>query len=352
MKTTIRKLAGDLRIRIGYGTAFVLLLMSYLLTLYANSELLKEARVVQTSNRSITDGQMTAMSQRYQLLNNVIFLSIGFAVLMAVFAYLTYIRENKAKRTADNRAARFQRELQERIEDLDNANKALVQMRGAEKLAATGRIARTIAHEVRNPLTNINLAVEQLQSEIHCVRPDSSDLLLGMISRNSDRINFMITDLLNSTKFTDLRYQAVSINQLVDETLELVKDRIQLGHTTVRRSYTQDNCTINADVKRMKIALLNIFVNALEAMECGRGVLEVRTFNMNGKGCVAISDNGPGIDEDSLSKVFEPYFTSKAKGAGLGLTNTQNIVLNHNGSINLESRKGMGTTFTIQMELA
>lgn len=352
MKTTISKFADDFRIRVGYGTAFGLLLTSYLLTLYANSELLKEARLVQASNHRITDSQMATMSARYQLLNNVIFLSIGFAILMAVFAYLTYIRENRAKRTADDRATRYQQQLQERIQDLDNANKALVQMRGAEKLAATGRIARTIAHEVRNPLTNINLAVEQLQSEMRCDEPDSSDILLGMISRNSDRINFMITDLLNSTKFTDLRYQAVSLNQLVEETLDMVKERIRLNHITVKKWYTSDNCTINADIKRMKIALLNIFINALEAMEPGRGVLEVRTYNVNGKCCVAISDNGAGIDEDSLSKVFEPYFTSKTKGAGLGLTNTQNIILNHNGSINLESRKGIGTTFTIQMELA
>lgn len=352
MKTRINTFAGDLRIRVGYGTAFLLLLLSYILTLYANSELLKEARLVGYSNRLITDGEMTAMTARYHLLNNLIFLSIGMAVLMAIFAYLTYSRENKGRRVADRRAAEYQHELQERIEDLAKANKALVQMRSTEKFAATGRIARTIAHEVRNPLTNINLAVEQLETEVDGHVSKSSELLLGMIHRNSDRINLLITDLLNSTKFADLRYQQIPLSELLDETLELAKDRIQLNNITVIRTYDTNDCTVSVDVKRMKIALLNIIVNALEAMEPGKGILQIKTMSVNHKCVVVIKDNGRGIDEDALSKVFEPYFSSKPAGTGLGLTSTQNIILNHNGSITLDSARGMGAAFTIQLEAA
>ncbi len=340
-----------MRIRVGYGTAFSLLLMSYLLTLYANSELLKAARLVGYSNRVITQSEMTAMTVRYHLLNNLIFISIGMAVLMAVFAYFTYSRENKARRIADRRIAVYQQQLQERIEDLDTANKQLVQMRSVEKFAVTGRIARTIAHEVRNPLTNINLAMEQLQAELNGSATGSIHVLLGMIGRNSDRINLLITDLLNSTKFTDLRYQRITLNQLLDDTLELVKDRLKLNNIQVIKAYTEDKCDISVDVKRMKIALLNIIVNALEAMNPDKGILQLKTTTNDHKCLVTIADNGPGIDEDSLSKVFEPYFTSKSTGTGLGLTNTQNIVLNHNGVIGLESKKGAGTTFSIQLEL-
>jgi len=349
MKTN-KTSAVDLRIRVGYGTAFLLLLVSYVLTLYANSELLKEARLIGYSNRVITAGEMVSMTARYHMLNNLIFLSIGMAVLMAVFAYMTYSRENRGRRIADQRAAEYQQELQERIEDLARANKELVQMRSVEKFAATGRIARTIAHEVRNPLTNVNLAVEQLQSELSGHISKSSELLLGMIQRNSDRINLLITDLLNSTKFADLRFQEVPLNELLDETLELAKDRIQLNNTTVLRTYNADGCKVSVDVKRMKIALLNIIVNALEAMEPGKGVLQLATSSVNHKCMIVIKDNGPGIEEDALSKVFEPYFTSKPTGTGLGLTSTQNIILNHNGVISLESAKGKGATFTIQLE--
>jgi signal transduction histidine kinase len=325
MKTTIKILAGDLRIRIGYGAAFFLLLIPYLLTLYANSEWLKEARLF-------------------------VFISIGMAVLMAIFAYITYARENKARHIADKRVAEYQRQLQERIADLGKANEELLQMRNVEKFAATGRIARTIAHEVRNPLTNINLAVEQLQSELERSVGRSSELLLGMIQRNSDRINLLITDLLNSTKFADLRYQEIELGELLDETLELAGDRIVLNGATVIRNYSEDPCIISVDIKRMKIALLNIIVNALEAMEPGKGVIQLRTYAANHKCFISISDNGPGIDEEALSKVFEPYYTSKQAGTGLGLTSTQNIILNHNGVITLESKKGEGAAFTIQLE--
>ena len=242
------------------------------------------------------------------------------------------------------------KKLKKRIAALDKANKELMQMRSTEKFAATGRIARTIAHEIRNPLTNINLAVEQLQSELDGQAARSAELLLGMIHRNSDRINLLITDLLNSTKFADLRYQKVPVNTLVDQTLELLKDRIMLNHVTVVRNYSETELSVSVDMQRMKIALLNIFVNALEAMGSDNGVLEVSTYAADGKCFIVIKDNGAGIDEDALSKVFEPYFTSKAAGTGLGLTSTQNIILNHHGAITLESKKGEGAQFTIELQ--
>lgn len=242
------------------------------------------------------------------------------------------------------------KKLKKQIADLDKANKELMQMRSAEKFEATGRIARTIAHEIRNPLTNINLAVEQLQSELDANTAGSSEQLLGMIHRNSDRINLLITDLLNSTKFSDLRYQEVPANMLLDQTLELVKDRVLLNRIKVVRHYSEAECRISVDIQRMKIALLNIIVNALEAMGQGNGVLELRTYAAGGKCFLVIRDNGPGIDENALSKVFEPYYTSKVAGTGLGLTSTQNIILNHNGVISLESKKGEGAQFTIELE--
>jgi len=243
------------------------------------------------------------------------------------------------------------KKLQERIADLDKTNKELMQMRSAETFAATGRVARTIAHEIRNPLTNINLAVEQLQFELDGHTARSTELLLGMIHRNSERINLLITELLNSTKFTDLRFQEIQLNALLDETLELARDKILLNHVEVIRTYSEVQCRISVDIQRMKIALLNIIVNALEAMGPNKGVLQISTYISEGKCFIAIRDNGPGIDKDALPKVFEPYFTTKPAGTGLGLTSTQNIILNHNGAVTLESRKGEGAEFTVQLVL-
>jgi len=103
----------------------------------------------------------------------------------------------------------------------------------------------------------------------------------------------------------------------------------------------------------MKIAVLNIVINAIEAMDAReKKDLTIETRVEEGKAEIIISDSGTGMDEESVSKLFEPYFTSKPKGNGLGLTNTQNIVLNHNGVIEVRSVKGKGTTFIITLELA
>jgi signal transduction histidine kinase len=223
-------------------------------------------------------------------------------------------------------------------------------MRSIEKFASTGRIARTIAHEVRNPLTNINLAVDQLKVEIN--GNTQYGLMLDMITRNSTRINQLITDLLNSTKFTELVYKKVSVNQLLDETLELARDRITLYNITVVKYYSDNICDVAVDIERIKIAFLNLIVNAVEAMEPGKGILQLRTATRDNKCVVTITDNGPGIDTDAHSRIFEPYFTTKTKGTGLGLTNTQSIILNHNGHIGMDSAKGKGTVFTITLDFA
>jgi signal transduction histidine kinase len=176
--------------------------------------------------------------------------------------------------------------------------------------------------------------------------------MLDLISRNSVRINQLITDLLNSTKFTELVYKKTSVNQLLDETLELAKDRVALNNITVVKYYGDNICHIAVDVERIKIAFLNLIVNAIEAMEPGKGILQLRTATRDNKCTITITDNGPGIDLDSQSRIFEPYFTTKTKGTGLGLTNTQNIILNHNGHITMDSVKGKGTVFTITLDFA
>ena len=92
---------------------------------------------------------------------------------------------------------------------------------------------------------------------------------------------------------------------------------------------------VEIDPEKMKIAFLNIIINAIEAMEPGKGVLEIKIANLHQNCLITIKDNGSGMDKDSLLRIFEPYFTSKSEGNGLGLTHTQNIILNHKGKINV-----------------
>lgn len=268
-------------------------------------------------------------------------------VLITIFySVFIYNKGSREKEASDNKTKRYSLELEERVRELKQVNIELEELKSVEKFTSTGRIARTIAHEVRNPLTNISLASEQLKD--FAKNNPESELLLDMISRNVTRINQLVSDLLNSTRFAQLEYTSGDINQLLDETLELANDRIELNKIKVKKNYEQGIGEILMDREKMKLAFLNIIVNAIEAMPQD-GLLTIITKKAGDRCIIEISDNGMGMDEDTLQKLFEPYFTGKAKGNGLGLTNTQNIILNHKGNINVRSQKGNGSVFIVTL---
>lgn len=288
--------------------------------------------------------QRSKMATEYSGLINILnVISVIIAVLLTIYSLLVYNKENRAKRKAAKEADRYRTQLQSRVQQLAELNTELIELRSQEKYAVTGRIARMIAHEVRNPLTNINLATEQLKSEMNGAQ--DSDMFT-MITRNSERINQLVSDLLSATRVTELTFSKVPINQIIDESLQLAKDRIVLNHIQVIKQYDMEICPIAVDVDKVKIAFLNIFINAIEAMD-KNGILEITTSKKDNRCIVKISDNGKGMSKDEVDRLFEPYFTTKEKGNGLGLANTQNIILGHKGSISAESEPGKGTLFTI-----
>ena len=288
------------------------------------------------------------VDKTYAALNILVITSLTLAFVFAAFGVITFVKENKARQQADKKVAAYQQDLKQRIEQLDRANKELLEMRRQEKFASTGRIARIIAHEVRNPLTNIDLAVSQIKEEVNKDN-EELDFLFDMITRNSTRINQLITELLNATRFTDLAFSKVSINSLLDEAIELARDRIDLNNISLEKKYSMDICDISVDAAKIKIAFLNLIINAIEAMkDQEKALLTIVTKSENDKCVVEIVDTGAGMDSVALGKLFEAYYTTKTKGNGLGLTNTQNIILNHNGSIDVESSPGKGSRFIIR----
>ncbi len=237
------------------------------------------------------------------------------------------------------------------IHDITKRKQAEQKLMSSEKMAVTGRIARSIAHEVRNPLTNVFLSLEQVRSEVGELDiPDKSSLEMyfDIITRNCERINVLITELLNSSKPIQLNTSRYSVNQILDESLDLAIDRIKLKKLNVQKQYDASAVdTISVDAEKIKIAFLNIIINAVEAMESEKGMLKLYTGKKDNKSIITIEDNGPGISKDNITKLFEPFFSGKAKGVGLGLTSTQNIVLNHKGTIDVESEEGKGTRFIL-----
>jgi signal transduction histidine kinase len=272
-------------------------------------------------------------------------ISLIIAIVAIVYGLLKFNRESRAREGADKNALSYRQQLENRIDDLKNANAELEELRNIEKFATTGRIARTIAHEVRNPLTNIALASDQLKQVTH---DPEGDLLIDMVSRNVVRINHLVSELLNSTKYLHLEFIPVNINHVVDEALDLARDRIELNQVKVEKEY-EEMPAIPVDREKMKFAFLNIIVNAVEAMPTVGGILKIRTLRLGKRTIIEFTDNGSGMDAETIERLFEPYYTAKVGGSGLGLTNTQNIVINHKGNISVRSQTGRGSTFTITL---
>jgi signal transduction histidine kinase len=300
-----------------------------------------------TNEEKLMAERKNNLTKSFKTTQIIIFISLITSIIAILYSLLTYIKESAARDELNKRNIQYQKELESKIEELKRMDAEVRELKSMEKFTATGRVARTIAHEVRNPLTNISLAAEQLQEM--AIQNNESSMLLDMISRNGIRINQLISDLLNATKVIELNIKKISINKILDMALDMAADRLDLSHVKVEKNYATDICDVALDEEKIKIAFLNIIVNAIEAMEKNKGVLTLTTKNDGDECIVEIGDNGAGMDEDTLQKLFEPYFTNKSQGNGLGLTNSQNIIMSHRGKISVQSEVGKGSLFVVTL---
>jgi PAS domain S-box-containing protein len=218
-----------------------------------------------------------------------------------------------------------------------------------EKLRGTATLLRTLAHEVRNPLTNINLSVEQLKPELNS---EEANIYLEIIARNCGRIDSLISELLDLSRPAEISLQKSGLQDIIDSTLAAASDRIALKNIRLELAYPEGPALIMADREKLKIALLNILINAVEAVPPQSGVINIAIRKEPLHYKVFINDNGNGIPEENISRIFEPYFTSKTNGFGLGLAATWNILQSHRAAIDVNSQLGEGTSFMLTFEEA
>lgn len=236
------------------------------------------------------------------------------------------------------------------IHDNTSRKKAEKSSLQAEKLAATGRLVRTLAHEVRNPLNNISLSVEQLMQQANDA---DSKLYLEIVQRNAKRIGDLITELLNSSRLSSqINLNTHSLQSVMDTAIAAAIDRMTLKRIDLQVSYPEKDCLTLLDPEKILLAFLNIIINAVEAMEEGKGILKISIQSVDDEHIAEITDNGSGISEENLQRLFEPYFTSKRNGMGLGLASTLNIIQSHNAHIDVTSELGAGTSFIIGFKQA
>lgn len=233
------------------------------------------------------------------------------------------------------------------IHDITKRKKAEEDMLIAEKLSVTGTIARSIAHEVRNPLTNVNLAIDQLSELFDDKLREEGGLYIDIINRNVQRVEQLIKDLMSSSKPAELNLQMTPLEEVIEKALKLCVDRMKLRGIELQKNYVGGQHLIHADKEYLNTALLNVFVNATEAIDKAEGKITVDIVESDNTIDLKISDNGRGISEEGIKKLFDPFYSKKKSGMGLGLTNTQNVINSHKGSIQVESKIGFGTTFII-----
>jgi two-component system, NtrC family, sensor histidine kinase PilS len=219
--------------------------------------------------------------------------------------------------------------------------------RRQDRLAAIGRMAASIAHEIRNPLAAMRGSIQMLRSEMDS---DSSQAeLMEIILRESDRLNRIITDFLSYARPRSLTQARVDVGDLLHQTFALLRHSPEIGpHQIVTEELPAEPVFAEADEGQLKQVFWNLARNALQAMPQGGTLRATLDTNSDNRLRIAFSDTGRGMSPDQVEHLFEP-FSSTTGGTGLGLSIVYQIIRDHGGTINVRSREGQGTTITVEL---
>jgi signal transduction histidine kinase len=223
----------------------------------------------------------------------------------------------------------------------------------AEHLSRVGQLASGIAHEIRNPLNYISLAIDHLKTEmLPCCGDKRSELeeLTEKIKEEVRRANYMVVNFMNYGRPLKLRRTDIVYRELLAKVLPVLQDRLTEQHITVIQQIPADLPALWIDGELFRNCILNFITNASQAMPDG-GTITLGALFEEGLVKLTFSDQGCGISPDNIGKIFQPYFTTKDVGIGLGLAITERIIKEHGGGIEVESTVGAGTTITVSLPL-
>lgn len=226
--------------------------------------------------------------------------------------------------------------------ELERSNQQL-QMQ-AQKLAVAGQIAAGIAHEVRNPLTSVNGFLQLMKTQ-YPERTDYFDIIFSEIKR----IDFVLSELLVLAKPQSVHFQEVQLHELLEQVITLLKTNAVLSNIDLKQPFKrQDAGAILADANQMKQLFINLIKNAIEAMPEG-GSIYISTEKVLNEWKITIQDEGKGMSEKDIQKIYDPFFSTKKEGTGLGLTICATILKDHHGTMDVSSELGKGTAFHIYL---
>ncbi len=218
----------------------------------------------------------------------------------------------------------------------------------AEKLMALGELSATLAHEIKNPLVSIGGLATRLQKKLSKDSPEY--IYVEHIVKEVTKLEDIINDILHFTEDRTLKFTAEKLDSIVEEAIKGFEDICRRNSIKVEKLFSQEPISVIADAGQLKIALDNIIINAIQSME-GGGTLSITTYRRRRWAHVEIKDTGGGIEPHLIGNIFNPFFTTRKGGTGLGLPITHKIVTRHKGHIDVANEYGKGITFTIRLPL-
>ncbi|MDR2476192.1 MAG: PAS domain-containing protein [Treponema sp.] len=249
------------------------------------------------------------------------------------------------------------------IEDITEKRAREARLRRAENLASLTTLAAGVAHEIKNPLGSISIHLQLMQKALaknphlagkaDAKNKSAGDLFgkyLKILNEEVDRLNHIVVDFLFAVRPMALELREGNINSLIDELAGFVGPEMELSRIKVLLELDEKLPPVLMDERYLKQALLNLIKNAQAAMPAG-GLLTIASMKADNEVRISICDTGVGISEENLTKIFEPYFTTRDNGTGLGLTMVFKIIREHQGEISVDSREGEGTNFEISLPI-
>ncbi len=226
-----------------------------------------------------------------------------------------------------------------------------------DRLAIMGQLAAGAAHEIRNPLTSIRSTIQYVQKDIE--NPVKAKMTLELLDE-VDRINEIINGLLSFSNPDKLKPEKVNLQHLINQTVLLIKNTAKKKNCEIALHYSTEKEELVADSSQLKQVFLNIVMNAIQAVQdSGRVDIivdfndkEEEGYNIDGEYLIRFIDNGIGISDENMEKMFDPFYTTKDDGTGLGLSISYGIIIKHGGDIKVESELGKGAEIKVKLPIA
>src|SRR6202158_151284 len=237
------------------------------------------------------------------------------------------------------------------LRDLDSLESINTQLQVSERLAALGRITAGVAHEVKNPLNSMRLWLENLKESLPAEQASASQQAVQVLDKEIDRLDAVVKRFLDFTPAVELRLEATQLADLLKEVLEIAKPQLHKSNIQLAQLLPIDVPEVYVDRALFKQAVLNLVLNAAEAMP-GGGQMRLVLSRRGEMAEITVGDTGKGIALEHRQKIFQLFFTTRPGGSGIGLASAFRIVQLHNGSIDFTSEVGRGTTFRIELPLA